>query len=92
MSVHADQSMTFKAENFDQMHATFMTRAQEVGAGEAGGRGGGRAGVGGGGRAGRGRGTNIADAAHTSADIIKFSRMIKQLQLKPIIICSFARR
>lgn len=87
-----DESMTFRADNFDQMHASFATRAQEAGAGEAGGRGGGRARGRGRGRGGRGRGSNRPDTGDLGADIIKILKMIKLRQLEPVIVFSFARR
>ena len=84
--------MTFRADNFDQMHASFITRAQEAGAGEAGGRGGGRGRGRGRGRGGRGRGGNKTDTGDVAADIMKILKMIKQRQLEPVIVFSFARR
>ena len=86
-----DESMTFRADNFDQMHASFISRAQEAGTGEAG-RGGGRGRGRGRGRGGRGRGTNKPDSGDLAADIIKILKMIKQRQLEPVIVFSFARR
>lgn len=89
--------MTFRAENFDQMRATFGDKAateEQNGTVNGGGRWGRGRGRGRGGRGGRGRGGGRGnqDSGDISADIIKILRMVKQRQLEPVIIFSFARR
>lgn len=94
-----DEAMNFRADNFEQMHATFGSRAlaEDPAAGEGGGwsqgRGRGRGRGQGRGR-GRGRmqGGGKQDQGDIAADITKILQMIKQRQLEPVIVFSFARR
>lgn len=92
-----DEAMNFKAENFDEMHATFKQRGQGVASkpetGGRLGRGRGRFGRGGrGGRGGRSQQAGKQEQGEVAADITKILTMVKKRSLEPVIVFSFARR